>query len=109
MFFKETNISVTVCDPEGNVLWMNDKSKVVNGGDFTGENLGDCHPEPAKSILADLLENPQTNAYTIEKGDVKKLIYQTPWYDGGEYAGYIELSLEIPFDMPHHVRKVKES
>jgi hypothetical protein len=36
---------------------------------------------------------------------VKKLIYQTPWYAGGEYAGFVEISLEIPFEMPHFIRQ----
>lgn len=106
-FFDEINIAVTVCDKEGKTLWMNDKSKVVNKGDFVGQNLLDCHPEPAKTKLMELLNNHNTNAYTIEKGDVKKLIYQTPWFENGEFAGYVEFSIEIPFEMPHFVRKPK--
>lgn len=106
-FFKELNIAITVSDAEGNTLWMNDRSKVVNGGDYTGKNLLDCHPEPARTKLLDLLQNRYTNAYTIEKGEVKKLIYQSPWYENGTFAGYVELSLEIPFDMPHFVRQPK--
>ena len=106
-FFKEVNIAVTVSDTEGNVLWMNDKSQVVNHGDYTGQSLFDCHPEPARAKLLELLQNQNTNAYTIEKGEVKKLIYQTPWFNAGEFAGYVELSIEIPFEMPHYIRKPK--
>ena len=65
----------------------------------------DCHPEPAHSLLADMLQNPRTNVYTIEKNGVKKLIYQTPWYQNGEYMGFMEVSMEIPFEMKHMVRK----
>jgi hypothetical protein len=43
----------------------------------------------------------EKNVYTIEKNGVKKLIYQSPWYYNGEYAGFVELSLEIPFEMEH--------
>jgi hypothetical protein len=32
------------------------------------------------------------------------LIYQSPWYRDGQYAGFVEISLEIPFDMPHFIR-----
>lgn len=103
-YLNEVNLAVTICDKEGKTLWMNERSKIVNG-DVTGENLLDCHPEPAKSMLIKMLNDHNTNAYTIEKGSVKKLIYQTPWYEGGEFAGYIELSMEIPFEMPHFVRK----
>jgi transcriptional regulator with PAS, ATPase and Fis domain len=104
-YFKEFNIAVTVCDTEGNVTWMNDKSKFVNHGDFTGKNLLDCHPEPARTKLLDLMKNQETNVYTIEKSGIKKLIYQSPWYEHGIYAGIVELSMEIPFEMPHYVRK----
>ena len=40
----------------------------------------------------------------IEKNGVKKLIYQAPWYEEGVYRGIVELSLPIPFDLPHFVR-----
>jgi hypothetical protein len=32
------------------------------------------------------------------------LIYQTPWYQDGTYAGLVELELPLPPDMPHFVR-----
>ena len=72
--------------------------------DLIGKNVLDCHPEPAKTLLKDLLEHPRTNSYTIEKNGVKKLIYQTPWYKNGKYKGFMELSMEIPFQMKHMVR-----
>ena len=65
----------------------------------------DCHPEPAKTKLKGLLEHQQLNAYTIEKNGVKKLVYQSPWFENGEFAGYIELSMELPAEMPHFVRQ----
>jgi transcriptional regulator with PAS, ATPase and Fis domain len=101
--------SITVCDPHGIVLEMNDRAAQVFASDggraLIGKNLLDCHPEPARAKLAALLENQQANVYTIEKQGVKKLIYQSPWYRGGAYAGMVELSLEIPFEMPHIVRE----
>jgi hypothetical protein len=100
--------AVTVCDPGGVILEMNDKAAQTfekDGGlALIGKNLLDCHPEPARSKLEDLLAARQPNIYTIEKNGIKKLIYQSPWYQNGEYAGFIEMSLEIPFDMPHFVR-----
>lgn len=107
-FFKEVNFAITICDKEGKILSMNDKSctTFLKPGRETliGKNVLDCHPEPAHSLLADMLKNPRTNAYTIEKNGVKKLIYQTPWYVDGEYMGFMELSMEIPFDMKHMIR-----
>ena len=34
----------------------------------------------------------------------KKIIYQTPWMEGEECKGIVELSLEIPHDLPHFNR-----
>lgn len=100
-------VAVTVCDKEGNILDMNQRSADVNshGEKIVGNNLFGCHPERAAGILRDLLENEKLNAYTIEKNGVKKLIYQVPWYDGEDFGGLIEISLPIPFEMPHFVRK----
>ena len=107
-YFKEVNLAVTICDKEGKILEMNDKSRKTflkpGQEDLIGKNVLDCHPEPAHSLLADMLQNPRTNVYTIEKKGVKKLIYQTPWYVEGEFMGFMELSMEIPFEMKHCVR-----
>ena len=54
-----------------------------------------------------MLKNHNLNAYTIEKNGVKKLVYQSPWFENGEFAGYIELSMELPAEMPHFVRQPK--
>ncbi len=100
--------AVTVCDRDGVILEMNDKSVEVFASDggraLIGKSVLDCHPEPARSKLAALLASGGTNVYTIEKNGVKKLIYQAPWFRAGERAGLVELSLEIPFDLPHFVR-----
>ena len=107
-YFKEVNFAITVCDQEGKIISMNDKSQktfLKPGREvLVGKNVLDCHPEPACSLLADMLQNPRTNVYTIEKNGVKKLIYQTPWFVDGEYRGFMELSMEIPFEMKHLVR-----
>ena len=107
-FFKEAPFSVTICDKEGKILDMNDKSIstfVKNGQSIIGHSLFDCHPEPARAKLQGLLQNHNINAYTIEKNGIKKMIYQSPWFENGEFMGYIELSLVLPEDMPHFVRK----
>ncbi|MBC7264824.1 MAG: PAS domain-containing protein [Chloroflexi bacterium] len=100
--------AITVCDREGVILAMNDRAaeafQAEGGRNLIGTNVLDCHPEPARTKLKRLLETRQTNVYTIEKGGVKKLIYQAPWYKDGVYCGYAELSLEIPGEMPHFVR-----
>ena len=54
-----------------------------------------------------MLKNPRTNIYTVEKEGLKKLIFQTPWYDEDEYAGFMELSIVLPENIPNRVRKPK--
>jgi transcriptional regulator with PAS, ATPase and Fis domain len=100
--------AITVCDAKGIILEMNDEAIKANqeqgGKALIGTNLVDCHPEPARTKLVQLLESRQANVYTIEKNGKKKLIHQTPWYKNDEYCGFIELDLEIPQTMPHFVR-----
>ena len=106
---KEFPGAITVCDTQGTIISMNDQAAVVfksqGGRRLVGTNLLDCHPEPARTKLGRMMENPQSNVYTIEKGGRRRLIYQTPWYRNGRYAGFMELSLEIPDQMPHFVRE----
>ena len=101
--------SIVVCDLSGIVLEMNQKAaetyQSYGGMELVGKSLIDCHPEPAQSKLLKLLETGELNIYTIERNGTKKLIYQAPWYQNGSRRGMIELALEIPFDMPHFVRK----
>jgi transcriptional regulator with PAS, ATPase and Fis domain len=106
---KEIGFAVTICDSVGSIVYMNEKSMATFGKDggrnLLGKSLFDCHPEPSLSKLKEILENQGTNAYTIEKNGIKKLIYQTPWYEEGKFSGLVEISLPLPEEMPHFVRK----
>ena len=79
-YFNEVNFAVTVCDKEGKIVEMNNRSLQVNqkeGENLVGGNVIDCYPELARTKLIDLMNSQKSNAYTIEKNGVKKLIYQT--------------------------------
>jgi len=106
---KRFNGAITICDRDGVILSMNDQAiqafQDEGGEKLIGTNVLDCHPEPARTKVQELLRHRRTNVYTIEKRGIKKLIYQAPWYEGGKFAGLVELSLEVPFQMPHFVRK----
>lgn len=108
-YFKEVPFAVTICDEKGVLLEMNDKSSATfarhGGAELIGHSMLDCHPEHAQQKIRSMLENHNVNAYTIEKEGQKKLIYQSPWFENGEFKGLIELSLVLPDDMPHFVRK----
>jgi transcriptional regulator with PAS, ATPase and Fis domain len=101
--------AITVCDTAGIILYMNEQAASVfikdGGKDLVGKSLLDCHPEAAASKLLALLENHQTNTYTIEKNGIRKMIYQAPWYIKGTFAGMVEISFRLPQEVPHFVRK----
>ncbi len=100
----ELPVAITVCDRKGTILEMNNKAKSTFSGDLTGKSALDCHPEPARAKLAALLATGRSNVYTIEKKGKKKLIYQSPWYKDGEFAGLVEFSFELPEPLPHFKR-----
>jgi len=106
---EEFPAAITVCDERGVILSMNQAAGALFKGDggraMVGKSLLDCHPEPSRSLLADMLKNPRQNTYTIEKGRVKKFIHQAPWFRQGRFAGLVELSIVLPDKMAHHVRK----
>jgi transcriptional regulator with PAS, ATPase and Fis domain len=100
--------AVTVTDEAGIIIEMNEAAAEAfrkDGGEkLVGSGVLDCHPEPSRTRLQGMMQAQTTNIYTIEKSGRKKLIYQTPWYRDGQYAGFVEISLEIPREMPHFVR-----
>jgi transcriptional regulator with PAS, ATPase and Fis domain len=100
--------AITVCALDGTILEMNAKSEKTfekdGGRALLGNDVRACHPPAARAKLDGLLSSGKANAYTIEKGRVRKLIYQAPWYKDGKMAGLVEISLEIPERMPHFKR-----
>jgi transcriptional regulator with PAS, ATPase and Fis domain len=107
-WFNEVPFAITVCDEKGIILEMNEKSAITfskdGGKTLIGKSLLDCHPEKARQQILDMMKTEEVNVYTIEKKGKKKLIYQCPWYVEGRLSGLVELSLEIPNDIPHFVR-----
>lgn len=101
--------SVIVTDVQGELIYMNDKAvrqfEKDGGAALIGRKLSECHSERSNKIIEEMIRTRSNNVYTIEKKGKKKLIFQSPWISDGEFKGLIELSLEIPFDMPHFVRE----
>ena len=83
--------AVTVCDREGIILEMNDRSAASFGDDggvaLIGTNALDCHPEPSRTKLATLLTTGQTNVYTIEKNGVRSSSTRHPGTGTGSTPG----------------------
>jgi transcriptional regulator with PAS, ATPase and Fis domain len=107
-WLEEVPFAITVCDKEGTILEMNDKSALSfskdGGKKLLGHSLFDCHSEKSRKMIVEMLKTAASNVYTIEKKGIKKLIYQCPWFQNGELGGLVELSIEIPWDLPHFKR-----
>lgn len=107
-WIREFPSAVTVCDREGIVIAMNDQAcrafAAEGGARLIGHSLKDCHKQESWEKIRHMLATGKGNTYTIEKGGVRKLIHQQPWFANGEVAGLVEMSIVLPEEMPHHVR-----
>lgn len=103
------NCAVTVVDADCRIIFMNERSRQTfaarGGADLIGHNILDYHNDRSRSIIRKLLAEGGSNAYTISKEGVRKMIFQTTWHkENGELGGLVELSMIIPEEMPHYVR-----
>ncbi len=97
---EELAAAITVCDAEGRIVEMNAESARTfaedGGRALLGRNVLDCHPEPARRKLEELLVTRETNVYTIEKNGRKKLVYQAPWFGRGSSEASSSWSCRSP-------------
>ena len=101
------NCAVTVCDADGIILYMNRRSRETFAShcDLIGKNLIDCHSAESIAKIRHMLATGESNAYTIEKNGLHKVIYQSPWRTpDGKIAGMVEISMVTPPEMPHYIR-----
>ena len=102
-------VSVVACDTAGGCTYLNERACHTfakdGGRALVGRSLIDCHPEPARSRLLEMLRTPGANSYTVEKAGKKKLVHQTPFFRDGVFAGVVEFVIELPALLPHFVRK----
>jgi hypothetical protein len=107
-YFMGFPSAVTVCDTEGTIVYMNLKARHTfsPGGGFPleGKSLFDCHKPESVAKIREIMRTGLPNSYTIEKAGKRKLIHQSPWYDGESIMGLIEISIELPEVLPHFVR-----
>lgn len=109
----EFPVAVTVCDAKGVITELNNAATQAfaedGGRALVGRNLLDCHPEHARTVVNDLLSARRANTYTIQKDGRRKLILQSPWYRNGQFAGIVELSIELPASIPHFNRDATDA
>jgi len=107
-WLEQLPCSVTVCDTDYRVLYLNQRSAEVNAKDggksLVGRNLLDCHPPEAQAKLRAVMASGEPNVYTIEKNGTRKMIYQCHWKKGGRVAGLVEVTFELPREVPHFLR-----
>jgi len=107
-WFDELPCSVTVCDADYTALYLNERSAEVNAKDggkaLVGRNLMDCHPPEAQEKLRRVLASGRPNIYTIERNGVRKMIFQAHWKKDGRVGGLVEITFELPAEIPHFVR-----
>jgi transcriptional regulator with PAS, ATPase and Fis domain len=100
--------AVTVCDREGIILYMNAASSNVFASsgvsDLVGKSLFDCHSPQSVKLIQDLMTNNLNHIYTIQKKGKKKMIYQSPYLVDGIVAGMVEITFELPAEIPHFNR-----
>lgn len=106
---NELPIAITVCDKQSNIIYMNEKSMMTfskdRGQNLIGQNLDNCHSISSQQKIKQLLETECSNIYTIKKNNKKKMIIQLPWFSENKIMGLVELSVELPENIPHFDRE----
>lgn len=101
--------AITVTAADGTITGMNARAcqtfAADGGADLVGRSLFDCHPGASREKTETLFRHQQPNHYTIRKNGQKKIIHQLPYFDAdGAFAGFVEISIPIPDDLPHFDR-----
>lgn len=111
-YWDEFPSAVTICDKQAKIVYMNQKSiktfEKYGGEKLIGQSLFQCHNAHSISIIKNLIDEAGSNTYTIQKGGLRKLIHQSPWFTDGKVAGLIEISIELPQEMAHYDRDQKK-
>jgi hypothetical protein len=107
-WIEELEAAVTVTDAGGRILAMNGTAREVfaadGGAALIGGSVFACPPEPARTRTLELYRDRAPNHYTVSKKGRRKIIHQMPWFHEGQFAGFVEISIPIPDEMPHFVR-----
>jgi len=107
-WFQGIPVAFTVCDTEGVILDLNEAAcrtfEKYGGTALVGKNILDCHSQATRQRVEGMLKKPARNVYVIEQDGVEKLVCQVPWRKDGEFAGYVEMSMLLPPEMPHFIR-----
>ena len=100
-YLENVVFAATVCDKNGVVVYQNARARKRDGG-VVGQNLYDCHGKKSQAMIRHMIETGESNTYEIIRHGRRRLLHQTPWFTqpGGEVAGLIELSVDLPDSYP---------
>lgn len=100
-FLENTELSATVCDKNGIVIYQN-AIAIKNDGNAIGKNLFNCHSQNTNDKIKNMLETGSKNIYEITHKGKRSLVYHTPWFkkNDGEISGLIEFVMELPDKYP---------
>ena len=105
---QEFPAEIMVCDSSGIIREMNAEAELLfdsNGGRaLLGSDVLECHPDAARKKLQNMMEAQTANAYFNTEDGEKRFFYQAPWYQNGRYGGFVEISFEMPEEIPHFLR-----
>ncbi len=105
---KEFPGPVVVADAAGAIVEMNERAVAWfadrGGRELIGKSLMEIHQDASQAKIRQMMERQERNVYSIDKDGAKVLVYQSPWYVGGAFAGLVEVGLELPAEIPHHIR-----
>ncbi|HAF62172.1 MAG TPA: diguanylate cyclase [Anaerolineaceae bacterium] len=105
---EDIPVAITVTDKDGTIIEMNKKAAAIfensGGKHLIGRNVKDCHPEHTHAKIDQISQSDQPNIYTIQKGGKRKMIFQTAYFHDGNYNGLVEISFEIPDEIPNFNR-----
>jgi transcriptional regulator with PAS, ATPase and Fis domain len=109
LWVKELPAEIMVCDSSGIILEMNAQAEVLFANDggrgLLGTQVLACHPDPSRGKLETMLDKQTSNSYFNTENGEKRFFFQSPWYTTGQYAGFVEISFEVPEEIPHFARK----
>jgi len=105
---KDVPFEIVVCDEDGILVEMNADAVSLFAADggrgLLGTNVLDCHPEPMRTRLKGMMQEQTSNAYFNTENGEKRFYYQSPWYEDGHYAGFIEISFAVLEEIPNFLR-----
>ncbi|NMC45864.1 MAG: diguanylate cyclase [Chloroflexi bacterium] len=108
---EELPAAVTVTDRENMIIEMNQKAADLfskdGGKALIGKDLLDCHSHLSQEKIGKIQAGKSPNIYTVQKNGIKKMVFQAPYFENGRYAGLVEISFELPAEVPHFNRDMQ--